>query len=455
MYYYNVRRMIILLFVLFYLISNFCNSTAAANIYRVLLIIAIMLGISRLPRVNFIICTGLFVLGGIILYVNGATVQDWFKAVSNNAGLIALFITAPLMGMPFFYGEYEKDLKNLMQSNMKSPLIFCVFIFVVTHILGIVIMIGAVPLVYGIFIGTARLLKLEKPFMTAILRGYVATGFWSPIWASTAAVNASLKLSWLSIVPYGIFYALVSLAISALFQYYEQTRNSEKNYHMMKDQDVNQKANVKWSSIITMLILFASLIFLIILFDLFTSWQLLIIIPVVSLLFPLASAIVTRKMPAYKRGLLQYYEKNLLKTNNEVILFAAAGFLGKSLEIAKVSAYVPRLIPDWFVQYPFISIIIICTFMIIVSLTGVHPVVTGSSLLGAIDPAMLNFSPLIFGLVIILGWSSAILISPFSATNLIASGLTGEACWNISLRNNGIYGVVVTIIIAFLITLSL
>lgn len=449
MYYFHFRRLVIIFFVLFYLINYFFNSPAAATIYRILLFIVVLLGITQLPRTNLLVSTGLFAAGGIMLIINGANIQDWLIAISNNAGLVALFITAPLLGLPFFYNDYENELKNLMQLNINSVFSFSLIVFVITHILGIVISVGAVPLIYEVFIGSARFLKVEKTFVRSLLRGYVSTGFWSPIWASMAAVTASLKLSWLSIIPYGIFFAVVCLVISIVFQHYETLRDCGQKFRKDKIPGIN----VKSSSIITMLVLFASLILLIIFFDLFTSWQLLIIIPVVAVMFPLLSALVMRKIHSYKQGLVQYYEVSLLKTKNEVILFTAAGFLGKALEMSKAGDFIPQLIPEWLGQYPLITIILICTLMVLFSLIGIHPVVTGSGLLSAINPAALNLSTMIFGLVILLGWDACILMSPFSATNLIVSGLTGEPCWKVSLKNNGIFGVVMIITMSFLITL--
>ncbi|MBZ4653466.1 MAG: hypothetical protein JG781_805 [Peptococcaceae bacterium] len=79
-----------------------------------------------------------------------------------------------------------------------------------------------------------------------------------------------------------------------------------------------------------------------------------------------------------------------MKVNNEMVLFTAAGFLGKSLEFAGVSKIIPQLIPSWLSQYHFLSILFLMLIIVLVSLTGIHPVVTGSTLVGAIDPLSVN-----------------------------------------------------------------
>jgi len=116
-----------------------------------------------------------------------------------------------------------------------------------------------------------------------------------------------------------------------------------------------------------------------------------------------------------------------------------------------IGGQIPRLIPAWLSQYPLATALAICILMMLFSLTGIHPVVTGSSLLGTIDPAALHLSPLVFGLIILFAWAECILISPFSATNLIVSGLTGEPCWRVSLGNNALYGLALLVTIPLLI----
>ena len=70
---------------------------------------------------------------------------------------------------------------------------------------------------------------------------------------------------------------------------------------------------------------------LIILLNLITPWDLMMIVPIVSLLFPLLAAVSQRRLEAYRHGMKGFYAKALMSSQTQCALFAAAGFLGQAL----------------------------------------------------------------------------------------------------------------------------
>jgi hypothetical protein len=91
--------------------------------------------------------------------------------------------------------------------------------------------------------------------------------------------------------------------------------------------------------------------------------------------------------------------------------------------------------------------------MIVPSLVGLHPVAIGTALVATIVPASIGLTDMGFALTIIVGWALAILISPFSATSLIAGGLCDCSPWEISLGLNGKFGFFNVIFFSILIAL--
>ncbi len=135
-----------------------------------------------------------------------------------------------------------------------------------------------------------------------------------------------------------------------------------------------------------------------------------------------------------------YYDKSVLKVQNQVALFVAAGFLSKALEYSGVGAMIPKLLPTWMYQYPILLVCSIMLLMIVPSLVGVHPVATGTALVTTIVPASIGLTDLAFAFTILVGWSFTILISPFSAASLIVGGLLNRSPWEVSIGLNGIFG---------------
>jgi hypothetical protein len=178
-----------------------------------------------------------------------------------------------------------------------------------------------------------------------------------------------------------------------------------------------------------------------------------IIIPIVSIIFPILCALLQKHTPEYKTGMKKYYDKSLLKVQSEVTLFTAAGFLGKALELSGVGELLPNLLPHWMYQYPALLMMALMLIIIVPSLIGVHPVVTGTALVTAIVPAAIGMSSMTFALTILTGWLLGILLSPFSATSLITSGFTGKTSWSIALGLNGKFGFACVVIFSLIISI--
>jgi DcuC family C4-dicarboxylate transporter len=433
----HARRIIVGLFAVIYLVSYFLEFPPLATIGTILLIMSVALAFPTLPATNTRVCAGLFIIGGLLLFIRGATIDMWLTALAKNSGLVTLFVAVPLISLPIYYDSYEAELKNVALRHLSGVWGFCLLVAVVTHLLGVVISIGAVPLVYELFKNNAKLYKAEKLFLAALLQGYMTTGFWSPAWASMPVVTNNLNLSWVSIIPWGIAFTVLSIGLSLLLIFLDIRQNPSRYQRLIPDPSVQ----VNWSKVLTLVSLISGFIGAIILVDLLTGWELMVIISLVALGFPLAAALILGKAPKLKSSLQKYYNVSLLKVKTEIVLFTAAGFLGKSLELSGVGKHIPALLPSWLHNFPLLTVLLLMTVMILISLPGIHPVVTGSALVGAINPLTLGLSPFIFGMTILTGWSLAIMLSPFSAISLIIGGLENIPSWNVSLKGNGFFGI--------------
>lgn len=436
-YFPHFRRLAAALFAVTYLVNYFLDSPVLDNLSVLLIIVLVVQALPDLPKPSLRVCLGLFLIGGLILILKGAPPVLWLAALVKNAGLITLFVAVPLISIPLFYDDYESELKNVALRHLSSVWGFCLLIVIISHLLGVIISIGAVPLVYQLFKNNARLYNAEKLFLAAILQGYMTTGFWSPAWASIAVVTHNLQIPWIRIVPWGILFSILCISL-CLFLIHLKIRGNRALY---QDLIPDTSVTVNWVKILTLVLIIACFIGAIITLDIVTSWELLVIIPFVSVLVPVLAAVLLKKGPELKTGVQNYYNNSLLKVKNEVVLFTAAGFLGKALEVSRIGELIPGLLPSWLQYYPLITVFILILIMLAVSLPGIHPIVSGSALVGAIDPLSLGLSPFVFGLIILTGWAISILLSPFSAISMIVGGLEGVPSWNISLGINLTYGV--------------
>lgn len=209
---------------------------------------------------------------------------------------------------------------------------------------------------------------------------------------------------------------------------------------------------VDWGKVRTMLALAVGIVLITLIINVQTGWQLLAIVPLVSFFFPLIIAIFQKHLPEYKKGLHNYYDKSLYKSQNEVTLFTAAGFLAAALDISGISTLIPKLIPGFLIDYPPLLIASLMLLLIIPGQLGIHPVATGTAMVAAIVPASIGLSVPTFAWTIICAWLLSNMLSPFSALNLTLSGLANRPSWEVGLKLNWRYGLTCLIVYSLMVS---
>ncbi|MGI6424174.1 MAG: hypothetical protein ACOX2A_02810 [Tepidanaerobacteraceae bacterium] len=446
---YHFKRNIIIIFAILHLANYFIKSNFLFYICCGLITYIFVSAVRVLPKVTRRISLALMLMGIGLMVWKGMPFDAWLLCIDKNGNLVTLFILVPIMFLPFSYDDYQKELKHVAQAHMQNLLPFCVLTFAVVHIFGVVISVGAVTLVYELFRNNAKLYNAEKTFMASLLRGYCSSGYWSPAWASILVVTTQMNIPWIQFIPWGVGFFLIALALDTIAVWFKIRQNPDKYPRLKTDEHVK----VDWKQIYILIGLSSSLILIMALLSQITPWDLMVIIPLVSIVFPIAVALLQNKLPNYKLGIKEYYDKSVLKVMSQVALFTAAGFLSKALEYSGVGAMIPNLLPIWMSQYPVLLIGSIMLLMIVPSLVGLHPVAIGTALVATIVPASIGLTDMGFALTIIVGWALAILISPFSATSLIAGGLCDCSPWEISLGLNGKFGFFNVIFFSILIAL--
>ena len=445
----TLLRLTVIAFAGIRLINYFLSVMLLDYLSALLLLLIILQALPKMDRLTAVVVSCLFFIGAGLLLACRAPFGLWVVSLLKNANLATLFICVPMMSMPFFYEDYQSELKVLVQTRMSHILGFCLLVAVCTHFLAVLISVGAMTIMYELMHPYAKLYQSEDTFLRTLTRSYNSSGFWSPAWASMIVLNAQLQVPWLSLVPVGLAFSAVLIGLD-LGSVFLRGRLSPGAYPRLKAEEGVQ---VNWRQIRIMIILAAVLIGLIILLNLTTPWDLLIIVPIVAMIFPLLSALAQRHLPEYRTGMKNYYQKSLLKVQGQCALFTAAGFLGKALDISGLGAMLPKLLPRFLVDYPALMIGAIMLLLILPSLIGVHPAATGTALVLAVTPASLGLSLMTFSLAILTGWLIAIMVSPFSANNLMLAGFTGRPSWSISLGLNARFGALLFVVFSALISL--
>lgn len=440
---------LVLIFAILRLTNYFVQILSLQIISCVIMLFVIAYSLPKMDYISRRVILGMFLIGGILLALSSTTAKQWLMALLSNANLATLLILAPMLSAPFFYEDYQSDLKTLAQAKMQTILGFCLLTTVASHIVGVLVGVGTVIIMYDLLNPLQKMYNAETPFLKALSRGYNSSGFWSPAWGSVIVYSVYPDVKWTTIVPLAIIFAIIFNGISLGSLYFETKRypNRYKTLHP----DTNTP--IRWNKIAAMLALALAMVGTIVVLNKITKWDLMLVVPIASIIFPILSAFVQNKWQPYKGEMVKFYNTSLIKVQSQVALYAAAGFLGKAMDISGVGAMIPKLLPHWLISYSPLMIAALVLLMIIPSLIGIHPAATGTAMVTALVPASLGLDNYTFCLTIIFGWLITILASPFSATSLILATNTGRSNWAVSIIMNWKFCLVCLIVFSYLISL--
>jgi len=321
---------------------------------------------------------------------------------------------------------------------MKSLLPFAFLIALPTHIFAALMAFAAFSIMYKLFLETSKLYGAEETFLSTLVRSYSTSGFWGTSWASVMLVVSMFHIPWYRLILMGLVFTGVSIALNLASIKISMVRKPGRFPTLQPDRDVK----VNWRKVAIMSVLALSVVLVTLVTNQISGWNLLVIVPLVSIAFPIITALVQRKKTELKIGLLGFYDKSLYKARSEVFLFTSAGLLAYALNVSGVGAGIITLIPRFLIDYPYLMIVVLMLLVIIPGQVGIHPVASGTTLLVSIEPSSIGLTIPIFSITIICAWLLSNMLSPFSALNLTISGLCGKSSWYTGLKLNWRYGLV-------------
>lgn len=430
-------------------LQNYFVPIEAVQCLSAILLIGIVLAtIPSMNRGTQGVLIVLFLIGAGLLIASGSPLATWKNAVLSNGNLIALLILVPMISSPFYYEDYQSELANLARLKMHNVVSFLALVAISTHILSVVVSVGAILVVYNLMSPYATLYRAEKPFLTTVSRGYNSSGFWSPAWASVIVYSALPEVKWLKVIPVGIALSLLFLGLH-LGSVYLETKRFPDRYPEIQAEEGTVLHKGK---LYTMLALTAAMILTIVVLNGVTGWDLMITVSVASLIFPLGASIIQQKRSAYEQTMRVYFDAQLPKVHGQVALFMLSGFFGKALSVSGAAELLIKLLPDWLTAFPPLMIAALMLLLILPSLLGVHPAATGTAIATAIAPAAVGLTSYTFALTIIVGWLLTIMVAPYSATALLLSGLTGKNNYSVSVGINWAFTLICLAVFSLLIS---
>ena len=441
---------LVIAFVLFRLFSYFVyDAPLLQTLSALILIIVPAYTIPKLSITSKLVMTMMLAVGVSLLVYVGADAAQWQRAVLQNGTLIMMLVCVPMISMPLHYRDYQRELKTLVQIKMRNVMSFLTLVSAFTHILAVVMNIGAIIISYTLMRPIASAYNADHQTLKTVSRGYFSSGFWSPAWGSVIIYAIHTDVHWVRVIPVGIAFGVLFNAISLLGINSEVKRSPEHFQAAASEPDTK----VDKPAIYTMALIMVFMIGSIIVINAATGWSLMLVVTFVSLTFPLLAALVQRLCSAYRSQLRQYYDISLVKAREQVALFTLVGFLAFALNASGVVAVLVELLPDWLHNTPVAMVAAIILTIALPTLVGVHPTATGTALAVTLQPAVLGLASYTFALALLTGWVIGTLIAPFGVVAMLLSNINGRSIYANSLLLNWKFALVCVIVFSPLISL--
>ncbi|MEH7180402.1 hypothetical protein [Neobacillus vireti] len=383
-----------------------------------------------------------------IMMMTGGLMIEWNKG-TGIAGisegiflilpLLSLITLAPLLSIPLRLGGYFHSISVLLRNLLLQPKKLYAGITGTLFLLTPILNLGSVRIINEFL----EELKLPAALSAkGYLVGFSTAVMWSPYFASVSLVLHYLNIPYKDYIIYGVALSLLSLIIGNLLFAIWERRNP-----LSKEEGVKVPLEKQYRNQLTKLVFFVIvLISSCLLIEKLTSWSMIVIVCLLSIIIPLLFGIQTKRWSELVPRLIDFRDRTVLMLNNEIMLFMSAGMLAFALKGTPVangiSDFLTTLAQQSFVLFA------IAVMVIVLSITylGIHQIAAVGALAMQLNAVELGISNISLALLLLLTWSISSALSPFSGLNLMVSRFAGISGVQTGLRFNGLHLSVIAII---------
>lgn len=388
-------------------------------------------------------------VGHLLFWVYDLEWAVWQDAVLFNLNLITLFAFVPLLSLPIQYGGYLHSLERVLLLYSEKKKAFFAFISAITFVIGSILNLGAIRLLYGFLKGV----PYRRDWVgRALLIGFISTIMWSPYFASVALVNKSLHLNYSDFAPFAISEALL-LFLTGNVMGMAQMNKQFAAFTAESDED---RANIQGpvlspctpedrKKVTQLAVLMAAMLVSLILLEKWTGIKVMVLVAYVSMFVTVIWMLYLGKEARLMEGAKEYLYKLLPSIGNEVILFLSAGFLGVILLHTPFHVLLVEQVQKFDELWPIARILLFVVLPVILSVIGIHQIITVTVLATSIDPALIGLHPVAFGILLMASWSISTIVSPVTPVTITLGILLRENSFTVGVGRN--YGYALTAIL--------
>ncbi|GEL77716.1 hypothetical protein [Tenuibacillus multivorans] len=430
-----IRPVAALLMGLTYLFSQFVDHPALPIIVSMFAAVTIVSFIPYLSKTPMILISSLLVISAL-MSINGEGLTAMFNSLNSNVGLLAIFIFVPLIAIPIRTGKYLDYLDTIFNHYVKSSRQLYIYLKMSIMGVGAVMNLGTIPIMYHLT-GTTSFESYEDTRLKALIRGFAMSFLWSPYFISIALMLSYFDITWIDLFPIGFAFAIIGLLLGFLTI---GTLSEPIETVQHNDETSIKKARRKLIELVLIIVAMTGLTMTI---EHSVDLSVLTIIPIMAIIVSVIWSLFYQSPKQLGKNLLKYSQERLPKMGNELSLFIAAGTFGVAILNAGANDWIIYFLEGSGITHVLLLIPILTILVNALSFVGIHPIITNTTLAITLSTSPIFAEDhLILSIGLLIGWMMTILISPFSATNLMVGSLTNSNSVRVGLRMNWKYAIV-------------
>ncbi len=434
----RIRSAMTLALAVLYLVSAFWKSGALENLDIILAVVVLGLSLADVSGTSRIIGYSFFIVSSVLLFYYRAPLDVWEQGLQENLYLVVMFTLVPLLSIPIRHGGYFENLQAFFKRYVDSNSRFYLLVSLISAFVGVLVNMAVVPLVHQI--SQASHGSADKKLLSSsISRGFATCTIWAP---TTAAIGLILKVtgaSWPLFFPFGLLMGAIAGLVGYVMTLFEERVKDPAE--VPEPPALGEHLN--WRKVIELSAFGLVLIAVVAIISLLTGIQTVIVVALVSLLFPvLWLGIIGRLRLLAREFTGDYFNESLPRLKNEIVLFLGAGLLATSITYSHLGNYVPQFLKLIVGHNALMFAAVVSFGSLVLSAFGVHPIILVTVIGSTVQAAAYGISPTFMALILAMGWSMGITVSPSAGTVIAISGLAEESPLYVGLRWNGPYAVI-------------
>jgi hypothetical protein len=432
-----VRGLLLLTIALAYLIHSI-TSIELSSLLVVLVVITFFVSWPSMSKFPKVMSTLLVVFGNVIFFYGDGNAQYWEEAILDNVGLVALFISVPLLSYPLRHGGYIQYMDDFAKAYLNRETKMIGFITAVTCVISSFLNLGALRVVYDLF--SKRLGSENQVYAKSLIQGFSLAAFWSPYFAGVAIILHLVGVSFISFLVYGLVIVVIGFMTSCFINIREMNKHKKTDSYTFfaagtDGGEIARKATpLRHRKGIELLIVFIGLFLALFLLEKWLHFQVLILISLVAFIYPFIWSMLIRKIREFVFSMKEYIGEVVPNIHNESIMIISATFFSQMIVLTSF----PNLLSEFFLSISNLSIFLTVLIIILTCVATaffIHQVLPISIFATTLSPEVIGLKPELFALALVVSWGLIPLLSPVSAANLIAGNLFRTKTFEIGLWN--------------------